>query len=211
MALRVGGFGGRRFRGNVARTSRPLHGCLRGGGAAGGSLGVPALGSSARPRGSRAPPRARPAGWARHRSSEGQRVKSEARLDSAPRADVQTAPRAGPEPVGTTHATEHARTVVSPPDAQARAPPSEAGRVALVGRPNVGEKHAPQRPRRAAARDHEPPPPDDARANPRRLHRASVQLVFSDTPGIHDARTALGTFMNQEAETRRSAGTSSSW
>jgi GTP-binding protein Era len=86
----------------------------------------------------------------------------------------------------------------NPPAAEAPAPP-RAGRVALVGRPNVGKSTL------LNALLGEPiaiisPHPQTTRENVRGILTAqNAQFVFVDTPGLHAARTRLGRWMNEHA------------
>lgn len=79
--------------------------------------------------------------------------------------------------------------------------PTRSGFVAIVGKPNVGKstllnnmlgaRVAPTSPR-----------PQTTRKGVRGIHTAyeeNAQIVFTDTPGLHKPKDALGKFMNQEA------------
>jgi GTP-binding protein Era len=80
--------------------------------------------------------------------------------------------------------------------------PTRSGRVALVGRPNVGKSTL------LNALLGEPlaiisPHPQTTREPVRGvLTRGSAQYVFVDTPGLHDAKTRLGHRMNDQAQTQ---------
>jgi GTP-binding protein Era len=80
--------------------------------------------------------------------------------------------------------------------------PTRSGRVALVGRPNVGKSTL------LNALLGEPlaiisPHPQTTREPVRGvLTRGSTQYVFVDTPGMHEARTRLGHRMNDQAQTQ---------
>ena len=80
--------------------------------------------------------------------------------------------------------------------------PTRSGRVALVGRPNVGKSTL------LNALLGEPlaiisPHPQTTREPVRGvLTRDTVQYVFVDTPGLHEARTRLGHRMNDQARTQ---------
>lgn len=80
--------------------------------------------------------------------------------------------------------------------------PTRSGRVALVGRPNVGKSTL------LNALLGEPlaiisPHPQTTREPVRGvLTRGSKQYVFVDTPGMHEARTRLGHRMNDQAQTQ---------
>ena len=85
-------------------------------------------------------------------------------------------------------------------------PKTRVATVAIVGRPNVGKStllnalvgqplaitsHHPQTTRERILGVYTEP---------------DLQLIFTDTPGLHDARSPLGDFMNQEAETAAAGG-----
>jgi GTP-binding protein Era len=80
--------------------------------------------------------------------------------------------------------------------------PTRSGRVALVGRPNVGKSTL------LNALLGEPlaiisPYPQTTREPVRGvLTRGSTQYVFVDTPGLHDAKTRLGHRMNDQAQSQ---------
>ena len=80
--------------------------------------------------------------------------------------------------------------------------PTRSGRVALVGRPNVGKSTL------LNALLGEPiaitsPHPQTTREPVRGvLTREPTQYVFVDTPGLHEARTRLGHRMNDQAQTQ---------
>jgi len=88
----------------------------------------------------------------------------------------------------------------APPSPSTRASrPSRAGRVALVGRPNVGKstllnallgEHL-------AVTSHHPQTTRDRIVGV--LSEREAQFVLVDTPGLHTAKTRLGVRMNQEA------------
>jgi GTP-binding protein Era len=84
--------------------------------------------------------------------------------------------------------------------------PTRVATIALVGRPNVGKStlmnalvgqplaitsHHPQTTRERILGVYTEP---------------DLQLIFTDTPGIHDARSHLGAYMNQEAQTAAEGG-----
>ncbi len=72
--------------------------------------------------------------------------------------------------------------------------------IAIIGRPNVGKStlmNALLRQKIAAVS----PKPQTTRKRQLGIFTTdSAQLVFVDTPGIHNPRHKLGTFLNQEAE-----------
>lgn len=85
-------------------------------------------------------------------------------------------------------------------------PKTRVATIAIVGRPNVGKStllnaivgqplaitsHHPQTTRERILGVYTEP---------------DLQLVFTDTPGVHEARSPLGAFMNQEAETAAAGG-----
>jgi GTP-binding protein Era len=90
--------------------------------------------------------------------------------------------------------------------APAAPPTTRVATIALVGRPNVGKStlmnalvgqplaitsHHPQTTRERILGVYTEP---------------ELQLIFTDTPGIHDAQSQLGSFMNQEAQTAAEGG-----
>jgi len=75
-----------------------------------------------------------------------------------------------------------------------------SGYIAIVGRPNVGKStlvNALLGQKIAAV---SPKPQTTRRRQLGILTEDNYQLVFVDTPGIHNVRNKLGTFLNQEAE-----------
>ena len=76
---------------------------------------------------------------------------------------------------------------------------ARAGRVALIGRPNVGKStllNALVEERIAITSHHPQTTRDSVRGV---LTRGDVQYVFVDTPGLHEPRTQLGRRMNEAA------------
>src|SRR6266498_597142 len=72
--------------------------------------------------------------------------------------------------------------------------------IAIIGRPNVGKStlvNALLRQKIAAV---SPKPQTTRKRQLGILTTENAQLVFVDTPGLHNARHKLGQFLNQEAE-----------
>jgi GTP-binding protein Era len=78
--------------------------------------------------------------------------------------------------------------------------PTKVATVALVGRPNVGKSTLLNAlvGQQLAITSHHPQTTRDRVLGV--YTEPSLQLVFTDTPGMHEARNPLGTFMNQEAD-----------
>jgi GTP-binding protein Era len=78
--------------------------------------------------------------------------------------------------------------------------PTRVGRIALVGRPNVGKSTLLNAMvgERLAITSHHPQTTRDRIVGVRT--EPGAQFVFVDTPGIHTPKTRLGTFMNKEAK-----------
>src|SRR5215216_3529916 len=75
-----------------------------------------------------------------------------------------------------------------------------SGFIAIIGRPNVGKStllNALLRQKIAAV---SPKPQTTRKRQLGILTTDTAQLVFVDTPGIHNPRHKLGTFLNQKAE-----------
>jgi GTP-binding protein Era len=87
-----------------------------------------------------------------------------------------------------------------------RPAPSRVATVAIIGRPNVGKStllNALVGQPLAITSHH----PQTTRERILGVHTEDgLQLVFTDTPGMHAPRNRLGEFMNQEAETAASGG-----
>jgi GTP-binding protein Era len=78
--------------------------------------------------------------------------------------------------------------------------------VAIVGRPNVGKSTLLNAliGQQLAITSHHPQTTRDRILGV--YTEADLQLIFTDTPGIHSARTRLGTFMNEEARGAAAGG-----
>src|ERR1700733_15121537 len=91
----------------------------------------------------------------------------------------------------------------SDPDESLDSPPAQAirraGRVAIIGRPNVGKSTLLNAllGEPLAITSRHPQTTRDRIAGV--MQQGDAQLVFVDTPGVHEARTRLGARMNQEA------------
>jgi len=79
-------------------------------------------------------------------------------------------------------------------------PDHRSGFVAVIGRPNVGKSTLVNSLLGQKIAAVSPRPQTTRRRQLGILTRADLQLVFVDTPGIHEARHKLGEYMNQEAE-----------
>jgi GTP-binding protein Era len=86
-----------------------------------------------------------------------------------------------------------------PPTAPARSSVQRAGRIAILGRPNVGKSTLLNAlvGEPIAITSHHPQTTRDRISGV--LTHGDAQLVFVDTPGLHAARNRLGARMNQEA------------
>jgi GTP-binding protein Era len=85
------------------------------------------------------------------------------------------------------------------PPSKTSKPIHRSGRVAIIGRPNVGKSTLLNAVlgEAIAITSRHPQTTRDRIAGV--LSREGAQLVFVDTPGVHEARTRLGARMNQEA------------
>lgn len=123
------------------------------------------------------------------------------------------APRARPEEAGEPDegllealADEARAALGEDAAAEAAAEPRRSGRVALIGRPNVGKSTLLNAALGEPLAIVSPTPQTTRDALLGVLHRGAAELLLLDTPGLHKAESPLGQRMNREArEAARSA------
>ncbi|HEY4119009.1 MAG TPA: GTPase Era [Byssovorax sp.] len=130
-------------------------------------------------------------GDARHAPKPGRRPEPPRGKGAPPQASAPAKKRAHPRPL-----PPKPKPKPAPPSSDG---PKRSGRVALVGRPNVGKStllNAALGTRLAAV---SPTPQTTREALLGVLHHGSAEIALLDTPGLHKPKTELGRLMNHAA------------